>query len=86
MRVVVLCLLLAAMFGYLLPVIDYKLYNTFLGATHLPPGAIGVLLLLVLVVNPLLRLISKKWAFSREKSLTVYISCLFSNRATSVTR
>ncbi len=78
-RVVVLCLLLAGVFGYLLPVIDYKLYNTFLGATHLPPGAVGVLLLLVGVVNPLLRLVSKKWAFTREESLTVYISCLFSS-------
>ncbi|RYG65766.1 hypothetical protein EON80_16720, partial [bacterium] len=58
-RVVVLSLFLAALFGYLLPVIDFKLYNTFLGATHLPPGAIGVLILLLLVVNPLLRLVSK---------------------------
>ena len=76
---VVLCLLLAAVFGYALPVIDFKLYNTFLGATHLPPGALGVLFLLVIVVNPLLRLISKRLAFSREESLTVYITCLFSS-------
>ncbi|RYX83440.1 hypothetical protein EON83_14730 [bacterium] len=79
LRVVVLSLFLAAVFGYLLPVIDFKLYNTFLGATHLPPGAIGVLLLLLAVVNPLLRLVSKKWAFTKEESLTVYISCLFSS-------
>jgi hypothetical protein len=79
LRVVVLCLSLAVVFGYLLPVIDYKLYNTFLGATHLPPGAVGVLLILVGVVNPLLKLVSKKWAFTREESLTVYISCLFSS-------
>ena len=78
-RVIVISLLLAVAFGYLLPVIDYKLYNTFLGATHLPPGAIGVLMILLLVVNPLLRLLSKTWAFSREESLTVYITCLFSS-------
>ena len=78
-RVVVICLLLAVVFGYLLPVIDYKLYNTFLGATHLPPGAVGVLMILLLVVNPLLRLLSKTWAFTREESLTVYITCLFSS-------
>ncbi len=78
-RVVLLCLALAAVLGYLLPVIDYKIYNTFLGAAHLPPGAVGVLLVLVGVINPLLRLISRKWAFSREESLTVYISCLFSS-------
>lgn len=79
LRVAFLSLLLALVLGYALPVIDYKLYNTFLGAAHLPPGAVGVLLVLVGVVNPLLRLISKRWAFSREESLTVYICCLFSS-------
>ena len=79
LRVVLLSLILAALLGYLLPVIDYKIYNTYLGGTHLPPGAVGVLLILVVVVNPLLRLISKAWAFSREESLTVYICCLFSS-------
>ena len=78
-RVVALCLTLAVIFGYALPVIDYKLYNTFLGGSHLPAGAIGVLLILVLVVNPLLRLLRRKWAISRNEALTVYISCLFSS-------
>ena len=79
LRVVILCLTLAVVFGYALPVIDYKLYNTFLGGSHLPAGAIGVLLALVLVVNPLLRLLRRKWALSRNEALTVYISCLFSS-------
>ncbi len=79
LRVVVLCLTLAALFGYALPVIDYKIYNTFLGGSHLPAGAIGVLLLLLLVVNPLLKLARAKWALSRNEALTVYISCLFSS-------
>jgi hypothetical protein len=78
LRVVVLCLALAAFFGYAIPIIDYKLFNTFLGATHLPPGAIGVLLVLLLVANPLLSLLSVKLAFSRNETLTVYITCLFS--------
>ncbi|BCM89967.1 hypothetical protein IAD21_01818 [Abditibacteriota bacterium] len=78
-RVVLLCLLLAAILGYLLPLIDYKIGNTYLGAAHLPPGAVGVLFVLVAIINPLLRLVSRKWAFSREESLTVYISCLFSS-------
>jgi hypothetical protein len=78
-RVVVLSLLLSVVFGYALPVIDYKFFNTFLGGTHLPPGAIGVLLLLILVVNPLLRVASKKWGLSRNEALTVYITCLFSS-------
>ena len=77
-RVVVLSLLLAVVFGYALPVIDYKINNTFLGGSHLPPGAIGVLLALVLVINPLLRLLSKGLALSRNEALTVYITCLFS--------
>ena len=44
-RVVILCLALAAFFGYLIPTIDYKLFITFLDGTHLPPRAIAVLLL-----------------------------------------
>ena len=78
-RVVVICIALAFVLGYLLPVIDFKLLNTFLGGTHLPPGAIGALLILVLLVNPLVRAISKRLAFTRNEALTVYISCLFSS-------
>lgn len=78
-RVVVLCLLLAAVLGYAIPILDYKVFNTFLDAQHLPPGAVGALLILVLVVNPLLRLLSRRWAFSRNEALTVYITCLFSS-------
>lgn len=82
-RVVMLCLALAVMFGYIIPIIDRKLSNTFLGATHLPPGAIAVLLVLLLVVNPLLRFISQRpgrlgRGLSRNEILTTYISCLFS--------
>jgi hypothetical protein len=77
-RVVLLCLALALFFGYAIPVIDYKFFNTFLGATHLPPGALAALLILVLIVNPALRLISQRLAFSRNEVLTVYLSCLFS--------
>ena len=54
-RVCVLCLGLAVFFGAVIPVIDIKLGNTFLGAQHLPPGAIGTLLVFLLLVNPLLR-------------------------------
>jgi hypothetical protein len=78
LRVTLLSILLAAMFGYVIPIIDYKFNNTFLGAAHLPVGAVGVLLLLLLVVNPLLRLLARSLAFSRNETLTVYITCLFS--------
>ncbi len=77
-RVVVLCLGLAAIFGYIIPIIDIRLQNSFLGAQHLPPGAIAALLVFIFVLNPMLHLLSRKWTFSRNEMLTVYISCLFS--------
>src|SRR5690349_8949783 len=70
-RVVFLCLALAVFFGYVIPIVDIKLYNTFLGSTNLPPGAIAVLLVLLLVVNPLLRLLHRHWAFARNELLTI---------------
>lgn len=76
-RVVVLCLMLAVFFGYVIPIIDIKLYNSFLGSTNLPPGAIAVLLVLLLVVNPLLRLLRRQWAFARNELITIYICSLF---------
>ncbi len=78
-RVVFLCLAIGAAFGYLIPVVDYKFTNTFLGATHLPPGAVGALLVLLLIVNPLLQVLAgPRYRFSRDEMLVVYISCLFS--------
>ncbi|HEX8236097.1 MAG TPA: DUF6785 family protein [Abditibacteriaceae bacterium] len=77
-RVVLLCLGLAVFFGYVIPIVDVKLSNTFMGAQHLPPSAVGVLLALLLVINPLLRLLGRRFAFSRNEILTVYITCLFS--------
>ena len=77
-RVVLLSLLIAAAFAYLIPVIDYKFFNTFLGATHLPPGAVGALLVLIVVVNPILRILSKRLELERNEVLTVYLTCLFS--------
>ena len=78
LRVVLLCLGLAGAFGYIIPIIDVKMSATFLGATHLPPGAIATLLVLLLVINPLLGVLSRRGRFSRNESLVVYISCLFS--------
>lgn len=77
-RVVALSLLIALGFAWVIPTVDYRFSNTFLGATHLPPGALGVLLALLLVVNPLLRTLSKRLAFARAEVLMVYLSCLFS--------
>ena len=57
-RVVALSLFLAALFAWIIPVVDYKFFNTFLGATHLPPGALGTLLIFLLVVNPILNYVT----------------------------
>ncbi|HEX8235809.1 MAG TPA: DUF6785 family protein [Abditibacteriaceae bacterium] len=78
LRVVVISLLLAALFGYAIPIVDYKFSNTFLGAAHLPAGAIAVLLFLLLVLNPILNLLSHRLTLSRNETLTIYITCLFS--------
>ena len=77
-RAVLLSLLLAAWFGYVVPVLDLQVRNTKLGAGHFPVGSIAVLLALLVVVNPLLKLLSRRWAFSRNEVLVVYISTLFS--------
>ena len=77
-RSIALSLGLAALFGYCIPIVDFKMSNTFLGAMHMPAGAIAVLLALLLVVNPLLRLLSTRLAFTRGETLTVYVTCLFS--------
>lgn len=77
-RVVVLAILLAILFGYIIPYIDVYFSNTYLGAAHLPPGAIGALLILLLVVNPLLKVLSRALAFRRNELLTIYSTCLFS--------
>ena len=64
-RVVIFSLLTAAFFGFINPIIDAKLANTFLGAQHLPPGAVGVLLVVLLIVNPFTRYASARLVFSQ---------------------
>lgn len=77
-RAVVLSLALAVFFGYAIPIIDYLARNTYLGGAHLPPGAVGALLLLVVAINPLLRVLGRRFALTRNELLTIYISALFS--------
>jgi len=80
-RVIGLSLLLAVFFGYVIPIIDLQVRNTYLGAGHLPVGAVGALLLFLLVVNPALKVLgsrSPQLAFSRNEMLTIYTTCLFS--------
>ncbi len=73
---------MAVVFGYALPVIDFKLHNTFLGAQHLPPGSVGTLIFLLVIANPLLGILSRKFRLSRNEALTVYITTLFSSLLT----
>jgi hypothetical protein len=77
-RAVVLSLLLAGAFGFVIPIVDYRFNNTFIGAAHLPPGAIAALLLILLVINPLLKVLARRHALSRNETLTVFMTCLFS--------
>ena len=77
-RAVVLSLLCAAIFGYVIPIADYRFNNTFIGAAHMPPGAIAVLLFILLLLNPILRLFSKRALLTRNETLTVFITALFS--------
>ena len=67
---VVLSLVCAAIFGYVIPIADYRFNNTFIGAAHLPPGAIAVLLFILLLLNPILRAFSRRAMLTRNGSTT----------------
>ncbi|MFQ5810105.1 MAG: DUF6785 family protein [Armatimonadota bacterium] len=77
-RAVVIGLALSIIFSLIVPYIDVYMSDTFLGSCHLPPGAVFALLVLVLVVNPLLRLARRRWALGRMELLTIYCMLLFS--------
>ena len=77
-RVVLLSLMFAALFGYMIPILDFKIRNTKLGAGHLPVGSVGLLIVLLLLINPILKRVKKQWAFTRNETLTLYITTLFS--------
>jgi hypothetical protein len=77
-RAVAVGLVLSVIFSLVIPYVDVFLSDTFLGAQHLPPGAIFALLFLVLFVNPLLRLINRRMPLSRAELLLIYCMLLFS--------
>lgn len=76
-RSIVVSLMLAAFFGVIIPIIDLKLNNTYLGSQHFAPGAVGTLLVLV-GLNPLLRCVNRRWPLARDEQHAIYLSCLFS--------
>jgi hypothetical protein len=77
-RAVILSLVFAGAFGYVIPIVDYRFNNTFIGAAHLPPGAIAALLIVLLLVNPLLQVLARRKSLSRNETLAVFMTCLFS--------
>ncbi len=77
-RSVVTGLVFSIIFSFIIPYVDVFLSSTFLGAQHLPPGAIFALLFLVLVVNPALRVLGRVKPFDRAELLMIYCMLLFS--------
>lgn len=76
-RVIIISLLLAAFFGYIIPIIDLRLNNTYLGSQHFAPGAVITLLVLV-TLNGFLSKFHRRLKLTRDEQLTIYLSCLFS--------
>ena len=77
-RSVLVGLLFSIIFSFIIPYVDVFLSDTFLGAQHLPPGAVFALLFLVLLVNPVLKLIGRRLPFNRVELLMIYCMLLFS--------
>ena len=77
-RAVAIGLLLSIGFSFVIPYVDVYLSDTFLGAQHLPPGAVFALFFLLVVVNPLLRMVNRRWPLTRVELLLIYCMLLFS--------
>ena len=84
-RCIIVGLLLSVVFSFIIPYVDVYLSDTFLGAQHLPPGAVFMLFALVVLVNPLLRAIGKRLPFSRVELLMIYCMLLFSTLVPGIT-
>ncbi len=69
---------LSVLCALLIPYLDHYVQGTFVGGQHLPPGAVFTLLFLVLVVNPLLRLLSRRLALTRQELVLIYAMLLVS--------
>lgn len=62
-RVVALAILLVTIFAFIIPFNDLYLLNTPLAGNLLPTNTVLVLLLLAVIINPLLRWLSPRYAF-----------------------
>ncbi|MDA0841368.1 MAG: hypothetical protein O3B01_16695 [Planctomycetota bacterium] len=67
-----IALLLVVLMSWAVPRNDYYLRGTFLIGNHLPLGAVFLLTLLVMVINPLLRRVHEKLVFNRKESLLLW--------------
>ncbi len=63
---------LIATFAYITPYNDYDIANTFIAGNLLPTSSMVVLLLLSLIINPSLRRVSPKTAFSTHELAAIW--------------
>ena len=77
-RALALGFVLSLLCGLLIPYLDHYVQGTFIGGQHLPPGAVFVLMVMVLAVNPLLRALSPRLQFTRVELVVVYSMLLVS--------
>jgi hypothetical protein len=77
-RAVIIGLLCAGLLGLATPYADLVIEGSDIVDSHMPLGAITLLVLLVLVVNTVLRRVKEPWAFTRQELATIYIMALVS--------
>ncbi len=75
-RAVLLGALLVALLAVVTPYSDLQLRGTWIAACHLPVGAFFLFLVLVLVLNPLLRRVAGRFAFTSAEVVAVYAMTL----------
>ena len=56
----------------LVPVNDYRVGNTFLTGNHFPVGVFFFLFILTLLINPLLRLLRRRWILRQSELMLVW--------------
>jgi hypothetical protein len=75
-RAITIGILLTALLGLLIPYGDLKLQGSWISCCHLPIGVVVLFLLVVAVVNPALRVLSRARAFSRAEVVVIYCMML----------
>jgi hypothetical protein len=64
---------------FLVPYNNFSLDNTYISDSYLPEIVIGLMMVLVLLINPLLRLLGAKWVFNREQITLICGMMLFAS-------